>query len=381
MDGGGLPLPTVSTSSIRNNSGMDRGRRSVALRVPSHIPYRKMPSMTSSSKTQYKVAAVQAAPAFLDLNKGVNKAIDYIRQAAEGGASLVAFPEVWLPGYPWWIWLDSPAWGMQFVQRYYENALVIGSSQWDRLRAAAAQYKIHVVLGFSERSGGTLYLAQAIIDDLGEVVATRRKLKPTHAERTVFGEGDGSHLAVHDTALGRVGALCCAEHIQPLTKYAMYSQNEQLHVAAWPSFSVYRGAAFQLSAEANNAASQIYALEGQCYVLAPCATVSKSMIEMLVDSPQKRELLLEGGGFAMIYGPDARPLCKPLPETEEGLLYADIDLGSIGVAKAAYDPTGHYSRPDVLRLLFNKKPSSRVQAFDPEYTELKSAQPEANGEK
>jgi aliphatic nitrilase len=189
--------------------------------------------MSKHVQTQYKVACVQAAPVFLDLEKGVDKAIQLIAEAARNKASLIAFPEVWLPGYPWWIWLDSPAWGMQFVQRYFENALVIGSPQWERLVNAAAENNIHVVLGFSERDGSTLYLAQAIIDNQGKVVATRRKLKPTHAERTVFGEGDGSHIAVHDTALGRMGALCCAEHIQPLTKYAMYSQHEQIHIAAW----------------------------------------------------------------------------------------------------------------------------------------------------
>lgn len=320
--------------------------------------------MTSNVTTQFKVAAVQAAPEFLDLEKGVAKAIRLIEEASAAGAALIAFPEVWLPGYPWWVWLDSPAWGMQFVRRYFENSLEVGSEHFEKLQAAAAEYRIHVVLGFSERSGGSLYIAQAIIDDCGKLIATRRKLKPTHAERTVYGEGDGSHLAVHDTSLGRMGALCCAEHIQPLSKYAMYSQHEQIHIAAWPSFSVYRGAAFQLSAEANNAASQIYALEGQCYVLAPCATVSKSMLDMLVDTPGKAALLGEGGGFAMIYGPDGAPLCKPLDETEEGLLYADVDLGLIGVAKAAYDPVGHYSRPDVVRLLFNRNPSAHVHDFE-----------------
>lgn len=226
-------------------------------------------------------------------------------------------------------------------------------------------------MGYCERAAGTLYLAQSIFDDRGEVVANRRKLKPTHAERTVFGEGDGSHLAVHDTDLGRLGALCCAEHIQPLTKYAMFSQYEQVHVASWPSFSVYRGAAYQLSAEANNAASQVYALEGQCYVLAPCALVSKRMIEMLVDSPAKAQLLLEGGGFTMIYGPDGAPLAEAIPETEEGIMYAEVDLDFIGVAKAAYDPVGHYSRPDVLRLLFNKREMQRVHPFDPDHTEVR----------
>ncbi|WP_246089466.1 carbon-nitrogen hydrolase family protein [Paraburkholderia guartelaensis] len=315
---------------------------------------------------KYKVAAVQAAPVFLDLERGVDKAIALIEEASEAGAALIAFPEVWLPGYPWWIWLDSPAWGMQFVRRYFENSLEVGSEQFERIRLAAARYKIHVVLGFSERAGGSLYIAQAIIDDKGELVATRRKLKPTHAERTVYGEGDGSHLAVHETSIGRLGALCCAEHIQPLSKYAMYSQHEQVHVAAWPSFSVYRGAAYQLSAAANNAASQVYALEGQCYVLAPCATVSKGMIDLLIDSESKAALLTEGGGFAMIYGPDGAPLCEPLGETEEGILYADVDLGMIGVAKAAYDPVGHYSRPDVFCLLFNRSPSAVVASFEPE---------------
>jgi nitrilase len=325
-------------------------------------------------RSKYKVAAVQAAPEFLDLDKGITKAIGFIEQAAAAGADLIAFPEVYLPGYPWWIWLDSPAWGMQFVQRHFDNALVIGSPQWQHLCDAAAQNGIFVVLGFCERLGGTLYIAQAIIDDEGKVVATRRKLKPTHAERTVYGEGDGSDLAVHDTTLGRMGALSCAEHIQPLSKYAMYSQHEQIHIAAWPSFSLYRGAAFQLSAEANLAASQIYALEGGCYVIAPCATVSKEMLDMLADTAVKRQLLLEGGGYAQIFGPDAKPMCELLPETAEGLLYADIDLGFIGLAKAAYDPTGHYSRPDVVRLLLNKKPGTRVHAFDPEYIELGNAE-------
>jgi aliphatic nitrilase len=311
--------------------------------------------MSSYVATNFKVAAVQAAPEFLDLDKGVEKAIALIEEASAAGAALIAFPEVWLPGYPWWIWLDSPAWGMQFVRRHFENSLVVGSEHFEKIKAAAAKNQIHVVLGFSERAGGSLYIAQAIIDDRGELIATRRKLKPTHAERTVYGEGDGSHLAVHQTSIGRLGALCCAEHVQPLSKYAMYSQHEQVHVAAW-----------QLSAQANNAASQIYALEGQCYVLAPCATVSKEMIDMLIDTESKATLLTEGGGFAMIYGPDGAPLCEPIGEMEEGLLYADVDLGMIGVAKAAYDPVGHYSRPDVLRLLFNRSPSALVQTFEPE---------------
>jgi aliphatic nitrilase len=218
-----------------------------------------------------------------------------------------------------------------------------------------------VVMGHSEKQAGSLYMGQWIIGADGETIAQRRKLKPTHVERTVFGEGDGSDLAVWDTPLGRVGALCCWEHLQPLSKYAMYAQNEQVHIAAWPAFSLYRGGAYALGPEVNNAASRIYAVEGQCFVLAPCATVSQRMLDMLCgDDPMKRQLLLEGGGFTCIFAPDGQLISERLPETLEGLVYAEIDLGLISLAKAAADPAGHYARPDVTRLLLDKTPGDRV---------------------
>ena len=151
----------------------------------------------------------------------------------------------------------------------------------------------------------------------------------------------------------------------------MYAQNEQVHIASWPSFSVYRGAANALGIEVNNAASQIYAVEGQCFVVAPCATVSQDMLDTLCgDDAIKRQLLLAGGGAARIYAPDGQLMHEPLPETEEGLVYADIDLGMISLAKAAADPAGHYSRPDVTRLLLNKTPGDRVVKTAPSFREL-----------
>jgi aliphatic nitrilase len=316
--------------------------------------------MPTPTHPKLRVAAVQAAPAFLDLDGTIDKTIALMKDAARQGVKLIAFPETWIPGYPWWIWLSSPAMGMQFVQRYSDNSLVVGSAEFNRLSQAARELGIWVSTGFSERAGGSLYIAQALFDDQGRVVKTRRKLKPTHVERTVFGEGDGSDLAVMETAIGNVGMLCCWEHLQPLTKYAMYAQNEQVHIAAWPSFSLYRGAAYALGAEVNNGASQLYAAEGQCFVLAPCATVSGAMHEMLCTDDVQRQLLLQGGGFARIYGPDGAPLGHTLPENEEGLVVTDIDLGMISLSKAAADPAGHYARPDVTRLLLNKTPGDRV---------------------
>jgi nitrilase len=179
----------------------------------------------------------------------------------------------------------------------------------------------------------------------------------------VFGEGDGSDLAVHDTALGRLGGLCCWEHLQPLSKYAMYAQDEQVHVGAWPSFSLYEGGAYALGPEVNTSASRVYAVEGGCFVIAPCATVSAQMVELLCTDDTKRALLKPGGGYARIFGPDGQQLHESLDPAAEGLVYADLDLGLIPLAKAAADPAGHYSRPDVTRLLLNSTPGERVVPF------------------
>ncbi|OJH37020.1 carbon-nitrogen hydrolase family protein [Cystobacter ferrugineus] len=313
---------------------------------------------------RFKAAAVQAAPAFLDLDAGVDKAERLIAEAASQGAALIAFPETWLPGYPFWIWLGAPAWGMRFVQRYFDQSLMVDGPHMARLREAARRHGIHVVMGYSERSGSSLYMGQALIGPEGGLIAARRKLKPTHAERTVFGEGDGGDLKVHTTALGRLGALNCWEHVQPLVKQAMFTQGEQLHVGSWPSFSLYRDMAYALGPEVNLAASRMYAVEGSCFVIGACATVSEEMTALLCDAPDRAKMLLPGGGFSMIFGPDGRPLAQPLDERAEGLVYADIDLGLIPLAKAVADPVGHYSRPDVLRLMFNATPHQLTERFD-----------------
>jgi nitrilase len=314
---------------------------------------------------KYKVAVVQAAPVWLDLDRTVDKCIQLIEEAADKGCKLIAFPETFIPGYPWHIWLGTPAWsiGRGFVQRYFDNSLAYDSPQADKLRQAARCARITAVLGLSERSGGSLYIAQWLIGPDGETIHARRKLRPTHVERSVFGEGDGSDLAVHATPLGRLGALCCWENALSLNKYAMHSQHEQVHVACWPSFSTYEPFAHALGWEVNNAVSKVYAVEGSCFVLAPCAVISKEMVEELCDTPDKRELTHVGGGHAVIYGPDGSPLAAKMAEDAEGLLIADIDLGMIGVAKNAMDPVGHYSRPDVHRLLLNRRPGKRVESF------------------
>nr|WP_136251271.1 carbon-nitrogen hydrolase family protein [Ningiella ruwaisensis] len=312
-----------------------------------------------------KAAVVQAAPVFMDLNASIDKAIEIIQTAAKNKANIVAFGECWFPGYPWWCWLAPVAHNVQYFQKYHENCLVRDSDEYYRLAKAAADNEIFISFGASERDHGSLYISQFLIDDVGQLISARRKLKPTHMERTIFGDGDGSDLLVSDTELGRIGQLACWEHLQPLSKYALYSMHEQIHIAAWPSFSIYPGNANALGPEVNNAASQIYAVEGQCFVLAPCGLITPEWYDMLVTNDAQAALIGLGGGYAQIYGPDGSALCKPLAHTEEGILFADLDLGLISIAKSFADPVGHYSRPDVTQLLLNndsKRPIVKMDA-------------------
>ncbi len=311
----------------------------------------------------YKVAVVQAAPVFMNLDATIEKGIALIEQAAKNGARLITFPECWVPGYPWWAWLSAPAHNVKYFASYHDNCLVRDSAAFERLCRAAKANQIFVSMGASERDHGSLYMAQFLIDDSGELLKGRRNLKPTFVERTVFGEGDGSDLEVTETKLGRIGQLNCWEHLQPLTKYALFSLHEQVHIGAWPSFSCYPQA-FSLGSELNSAVSQVYAAEGQCFVLASCAVISPEMVEQLCETPEHHELMASGGGHSRIYGPDGSALADPISEHEEGILYADINLEAIAIAKCFADPIGHYARSDVTQLLLNRSAAPPMKTME-----------------
>lgn len=318
-----------------------------------------------SAPSVVRVAAVQASSVYLDLDACIEKAQTLIAQAAARGAQLIAFPELWAPGYPWWVWLDGPAWGLQFVKRYRVNALTRDGKHMAALQAAARKHAITVVMGHAERAGGSLYMAQSILLADGVSAVHRRKLKPSGAERTLFGEGDGSDLVVVRTPLGRVGALCCWEHLQPLSKYAMFSQHEELHVAAWPALSFGRGVRYATGPEMTASINSVYALEGGCFVIAPTSLNDASIVEMLCTDDEKRRLMgigtsLPTGGAAAIYGPDGACLSTALGDGEEGIVYADVDMNAIALAKAATDVVGHSARPDVVSLQFDGRPAPSV---------------------
>lgn len=300
-----------------------------------------------------RVAAVQAEPVWLDIDGTTEKTVHLIAEAAAGGAELVAFPETWIPGYPVFLWSYPVYEQMQFVARYHANSPTIDGPQIAKIREAAQRHSITVIVGFSEKDGGSLYMSQAVIGPDGEIIQHRRKLKPTHAERTLFGEGDGSDIKVLDTPLGRVGALQCFEHLQPLTKYAMYAQNEQIHVAGWPCLGIL-GNVPALSPESIMACSQTYALEGSSFVITATQIMSDDGARKFPTADGgPTPVYTGGGGYARVYGPHSGLITEPLDPTEEGIVYADIDLADINLAKNTVDPAGHYARADVTRLIFD----------------------------
>lgn len=301
-----------------------------------------------------KVASVQAEPVWFDMDKTVDKTVSLIAEAASNGAELLAFPETWIPGYPFNIWLDTVAGNVSSFPTYVANSPTVDGPQLQRVADAAKANDISVVVGLSERSGGTLYMGQAIIDNTGTLIKSRRKLKPTHIERAVYGEGDGSDLDVYPMDYGVLGALCCWENIQPLSKYALYSQGEDIHVASWPAACVYEGKANALSPEVSIAANMMYAIEGQCFSITSTFVVSKAGQDFFCKTDAQRELLGVGGGFTRIFGPNGALLHEPLAPDEEGIVYADCEPAMQAIMKQFADPVGHYSRPDVTQLLLNK---------------------------
>lgn len=310
--------------------------------------------------TVSRVAAVQAEPVWLDADATIDKTVQMIGEAAAGGAQLVAFPETWIPGYPVFLWAYPVYKQMEFVARYHASSIAVDGPQMQRIREAARAHSIIVVVGFSEKSGGSLYMAQVVIGAEGQILLHRRKLKPTHAERTLFGEGDGSGIKVVDTPIGRVGALNCFEHLQPLTKFAMYAQDEQIHVAGWPWLGLLAENPM-LNQESILAASRTYAFEGSAYVLASTQVMSEQGALVFPEPDgSPTATYVEPGGYARIYGPDSRLLTEPLDPGAEGIVYADIDLESIALAKNVVDPAGHYSRSDVTRLVLDDRPRRPV---------------------
>ncbi len=297
----------------------------------------------------FKVAAAHASPVLLDAEATVEKACGLIAEAGRQEIALLVFPEVYVPGFPYWINLYPPAAQFDVHTRYRGASVEIPGPLVSRVQEAAREAKVNVVLGVSERDGGTLYNTQVHIDEHGVLLGKHRKLQPTYAERYVWGQGDGSTLSVFDTRLGRVGGLVCWEHTMNLARQALILKGEQVHAASWPGLATHRGMeeSYDLQVEAM---CRTHALTAQCFVVVAQDPLTQDMVDVMDAELGPQDLQPAGGGWSAIIDPQGMIVAGPHVGSEETLLVADVDLRAIDAMHTLIDARGHYARSEVLRL-------------------------------
>ncbi|MFE3877604.1 carbon-nitrogen hydrolase family protein [Kitasatospora sp. NPDC059146] len=307
---------------------------------------------------RFTAAAVQAAPVYLDPAATVDKAVALIREAAGRGAELVVFPEVFVPGYPYWNWTMTPVQGSPWYERLYRAAVDVPGPYVDALCSAARQAGVVLVIGVNERgrhSLGVLYNTLLIIGSDGELLGVHRKLVPTWAEKLTWTQGDGSSLKVHRTAVGPLGALACGENTNTLARFTLLAQGELVHAAAYIALPV--GPEDYDMAEAIALRAAAHCFEGKLFTVVSCSTVSPEMIDLIAgdDRRLRSQLARPHSALSGIFGPDGRAVTEPLVD-EEGIVYAEIDLGRCIQPKQMHDIVGHYNRFDVFRLHVDDRP-------------------------
>lgn len=304
--------------------------------------------------TTVRAAVVQAEQPGA-LKQGLEQTRSLAEDAARDGATLVAFPETWLPGYPAWLdycrdaglWDHAPV--KQVFTRLVDNSLVVGGADHQALAQTARDLEITLVVGVSERvdagpGRGTLFNTLLTFGPDGSLLGHHRKLNPTYTERLVWGHGDAEGLSAVDTPAGRVGGLICWEHWNPLARQVMHDSGEDVHVAVWSAVVGVNGM--------HQEASRCYAFEGRCHVIAAGQLMRASALPPeLEPSPDKvtapDQLLLRGG--SAIIGPDGSYLAGPLYD-EPGILVAELDYRRNREEAMTLDVTGHYQRREIFEL-------------------------------
>ena len=299
-----------------------------------------------------KVSLAQLSPVFLNKEKTVEKACNAILEAGKNGAGLIVFPEVFISGYPDWIWLIPNSKGAELNSLYVRlvhNAVSVPDADTDKMCKAAREAGINVAIGMhernTERSDTSLYNCILFINDRGDIIGKHRKLIPTGGERLIWAQGDGSTLQAYDTSAGRIAGLICWENFMPLARTALYEQGTQILIApTWDKSPNWLQT------------MQCNAREGGLFVISACMALRMSDIPNSLEFkklyPDGREWVNTGN--SCIVSPKGKMLAGPL-EAEEGILYANLNFDEIIEAKRMFDVAGHYSRPDVFKFSVNQK--------------------------
>jgi len=306
-----------------------------------------------------QLAIVQKPPVFLDKQKTIESAVAMVEEAADHGAELVVFTEAFIPGYPTWVWRLRPGgdWNLseELHARLLKNSVNLESEDLLPLYEVARKHNVTIVCGLEERdsklSQSTLYNTVVIIGQDGTLLNKHRKLMPTNPERMVWGFGDASGLKVVETSVGRIGTLLCWENYMPLARYALYSQGVEIYIA--PTYD---------SGDNWIGSLQHIAREGCCWVVG-CGNLMKGS-DFPDDFPEKSTLYPDADewvnpGDSIVIAPGGEIIAGPMRK-EAGILYCDIDLEKVSIAKRTLDVAGHYSRPDIFTLNVNTQHQSPV---------------------
>jgi aliphatic nitrilase len=305
-----------------------------------------------------RVAAVQIAPDLETADGTLGRVLAAIAEAGEKGVQFAVFPETFIPWYPYFSFVTPPVLtGAEHI-RLYEHAVAVPGPVTAAISAAARRHNMVIVLGVNERDYGSLYNTQLIFDADGALLLKRRKITPTFHERMIWGQGDGAGLKVVDTAVGKIGALACWEHYNPLARYALMTQHEEIHAAQFPGSLV--GPIF---AEQIEVTIRHHALESGCFVVNATGWLSEAQIAAI--APEERlQKALRGGCMSAIISPEGSHVVPPLT-SGEGLLIADLDMELIIKRKRMMDSVGHYARPELLSLNHDTRPALPLHSNGP----------------
>lgn len=306
------------------------------------------------SYPHFKAAVVQAAPVFLNRDATVDKACQLILEAGRNGARLVAFPEVFIPGYPYWVWMNTPTSTGHLFKHLFTEAVEIPGPATDEICRAAKKADTYVVMGVTEKTSqtlGAMWNTNIVIDRRGKILGKCRKIMATMAEKLVWGHGgDGDSFKVYDTDVGRLGTLICGTNANTLARFALIGQGEQVHVANYPAFPMPSTGQME---DWIKLRAKAHCHEGKLFTLVSTSTMSQEMYDLLWDTEEKQKLLgAEVFAYSGIYGPDAQPIAELV--NEEGIVYADIDIEEEIYHKQFHDIVHQTTRADILSLHVNQ---------------------------